>query len=339
MDIEAFSDEQLAGQRLMVGFEGTELNKELMFLIDKLKVGGIILFAENLSNRNQIKQLSFSVQDYTRSCGQPPLLIAIDQEGGQVSRLKEPFTRFPGNPKMEGIEDAIRFASVTAAELKEVGINMNLAPVLDVVPKGVDSVMSGRAFGHDPMRISELGVTVIKHLQESKIMSVAKHFPGIGRTTIDSHIDMPSLNTDLKAMESTDLVPFEAAIQHEVSGIMVSHILYKAIDPKWPASLSSTITGDILRRRMGFEGIIMTDDLDMGAIKKHYDVKTVIRQILLADIDIALICHKGPDIESAFVEILNTLVSSQSQKAKGTKSVKRIVKLKRKYLEPISKTI
>ncbi len=113
---------------------------------------------------------------------------------------------------------------------------------------------------------------------------------------------------------------------------MVTHILYKKIDPEWPASLSTTIAGDILRRRMGFEGIIMTDDLDMGAIKKHYNIKTVIRQILLADIDMALICHKGPDIENAFVEILNTLGSSQSLKAKGTESVKRIVKLKRQYL-------
>ena len=177
-----------------------------------------------------------------------------------------------------------------------------------------------------------MGVTVIEHLQESKIMSVAKHFPGIGRTILDSHVDMPALDIDVKAMESTDLVPFEAAIKHEVSGIMVSHILYKKIDSEWPASLSVTITGDILRRRMGFEGIIMTDDLDMGSIKKHYDIKTVIRQILLADIDMALICHKGPDIENAFVEILNTLGSSHSKKAKGTESVKRIVKLKRQYL-------
>jgi beta-N-acetylhexosaminidase len=332
MDIAAFSDEQLAGQRLMVGFEGTELNKDLMFLIDILKVGGIILFAENLSNVEQIKQLCFSVQDYTRSCGQPPLFIAIDQEGGQVSRLGEPFTRFPGNPNMKSTKDAVRFAGVTAAELKEVGINMNLAPVLDVVPEGVDSVMSDRVFGHDPIRVSELGVTVIEHLQERKIMSVAKHFPGIGRTILDSHIDMPALNIEAKAMESTDLVPFEAAIKHDVSGIMVSHILYKKIDPEWPASLSTKITGDILRKRMGFEGIIITDDLDMGAIKKHYDIKIVVQQIILADVDIALICHKGPDIENAFVEILKALGNSQSQKAKGVKSVKRIMKLKRKYL-------
>jgi len=332
MDITAFSDEQSAGQRLMVGFDGTELNRDLMFLIDTLKVGGIILFAGNLSHRDQIKQLCLSVQDYARSCSQPPLFIAIDQEGGRVSRLKEPFTRFPGNPKIKGPEDAVRFARVTAAELTEVGINMNLAPVLDIVPKGVDSVMSDRAFGHDPMRVTELGVTVIEHLQESKIMSVAKHFPGIGRTKLDSHVEMPALDIDVHAMGSTDLVPFEAAIKHEVSGIMVSHILYKKIDPEWPASLSIPIAGDLLRRRMGFEGIIMTDDLDMGAIKKHYDIKTVIRQILLADIDIALICHKGPDIKNAFVEILNALGSSQSIKAKGAESVKRIMKLKRKYL-------
>ncbi|OEU64629.1 MAG: beta-N-acetylhexosaminidase [Desulfobacterales bacterium PC51MH44] len=332
MDIKEFSDQQSAGQRLMVGFDGTDLNQDLMFLIDTLKVGGIILFAGNLLNPQQIKQLCSSVQEYARSCGQPPLFIAIDQEGGRVARLKEPFTQFAGNPKMKGVEDAVHFARVTAAELTEVGINMNLAPVLDVAPKDVKSVMAARVFGHDPIWVSELGVAVIKHLQNSKIMAVAKHFPGIGRTILDSHFEMPALDIDINAMESTDLLPFENSIKYDVAGIMLAHILYQTLDPQWPASLSAPIAADLLRRRMGFDGIVITDDLDMGAIKKHYDIKTVIHQILAADIDIILICHKGPNIENAFEEILKNLKGSIRIREKGVESVRRIMKLKRKYI-------
>lgn len=332
MDIAAFSDKQLAGQRLMVGFDGTGFNKDLMFLIDTIKVGGIILFDRNVSDPDQIKNLCFSVQEYARSCGQPPLFISIDQEGGQVARLKEPFTRFPGNPKMKGKEDAAHFARVTAAELSEVGINMNMAPVMDVALEGIQSVMSERVFGNDPIWVSDLGVKVIKGLQQRGIMAVAKHFPGIGRTTLDSHIEMPVLDVDLAAMKSFDLLPFEAAINHDVAGIMLSHILYKKIDAKWPASLSTRIAMDLLRNRMGFEGIVMTDDLDMGAIDKFYDIKTAIKQILSAHIDIALICHKGPNIENAFEEILRGLKGSRKIKINGIESVERILKLKREYL-------
>ena len=332
VDIKDFSLEQMAGQRLMVGFEGTELNRDLEFLIDTIKVGGIVLFARNLENPEQIRHLCDSIHEYARSSGQPPLFIAIDQEGGQVARLRKPFTQFPGNSKMKDIKDAKYFARVTAKELKGVGINMNLAPVMDVAPEGINSVMAERSFGCDTIRVSELGATVIGNLQKRNIMSVAKHFPGIGRTTLDSHLDMPNLDIDINEMASTDLVPFEAAISKDVAGIMLSHIRYKKIDPEWPASLSVSIAKDLLRRHMNFGGVVMTDDLDMGAIRKHYDIQSVIRQMVTADIDIALICHKGPDIEKAFEEILNILDDSGLLKAKGEASVNRIMGLKRKYL-------
>ena len=332
MKLTTFSDEQSAGQRLMVGFDGTELNPDLKFLIKTLHVGGIILFARNLINPDQIKRLCSSIQEYARSCGRPPLFISIDQEGGRVARLKEPFTQFPGNPKMEGPGDAIHFARVTAAELTEIGVNMNLAPVLDVAPQGIDSVQSSRVFGHDPLWVSELGTVVIDHLQANHIMAVAKHFPGIGRIVLDPHDEISDLDVDVDAMQSTDLLPFKAAINNDVAGIMLSHIRYPKIDAKWPASLSPTIVGDLLRKQMGYGGVIMTDDLDMGAIKKHYEIKTVLRQILSADIDIALICHKGPDIENAFQEILKSLSNSNRIKEKGLQSLKRIMKLKTKYL-------
>lgn len=332
MDITAFSDEQSAGQRLMVGFDGTELNPDLKFLIKTLHVGGVILFARNLIHPGQIKRLCSSIQEYARSCGQPPLFISIDQEGGKVARLKEPFTQFPGNPQMKGPEDAIHFARVTAAELTEIRVNMNLAPVLDVAPQGINSVQASRVFGHDPLWVSELGTVVIDHLQSNNIMAVAKHFPGIGRIILDPHDEISDLDIDVDAMQATDLLPFKAAIDNDVAGIMLSHIRYPNMDATWPASLSAVIAHDLLRKQMGYGGVIMTDDLDMGAIKKHYDLKTVLRQILSADIDIALICHKGPDIENAYQEILKYLSNSNLIKEKGLHSLKRIMNLKRKYL-------
>jgi beta-N-acetylhexosaminidase len=163
-------------------------------------------------------------------------------------------------------------------------------------------------------------------------MAVAKHFPGIGRTVFDSHIDLPFFDGDLSELESCDLVPFEACIHSGVAGIMLSHIIYRKIDPQWPASLSRIVAGKLLREHMRFAGITMTDDLDMGAINKHYNIKTAIRQILLADIDITLICHKGPNIEIAYKEILQNLKDSPELKTKGIESVRRIMALKEKYL-------
>ena len=332
MPTTAFSSEQLAGQRLMAGFSGTTLNADLKFLIKRLKAGGIILFSRNLETPEQIKHLCEDIQTYARLCEQPPLFIAVDQEGGQVARLKEPFTQFPGNPHMDTEEDAIHFAEVTAAELTRVGINMNMAPVMDVAPDEINSIMAKRAFGGNPAWVARLGVKVIEHLQYNNIIAVAKHFPGIGRTILDSHMDLPMLDDDMSAIEKTDLVPFKAGIQHGVSGVMLSHIFYKKLDPQWPASLSDKIARVLLREQMGFDGLVLTDDLDMGAIVKHYDIQTAIQRILAAEIDLVLICHKGPNIEIAYKELLQGIKGSADMAAKGIESVKRIMKLKNRYL-------
>lgn len=333
MNISDFSMEQIAGQRLMAGFDGTELTHELMFLIDTLKIGGLILFSGNVKTPGQIKNLCDSAQAYARSCNQPPLIISIDQEGGQVARLKEPFfTRFSGNPDMKSEKDAVIFAQTTAKELLGVGINMNMAPVIDVTPEGIKSIMAGRAFGCDPYWVSKMGVAVIENMQANKLMAVAKHFPGIGRTVPDSHLELPILDAELYDLESFDLIPFYTAIRHNVSGIMLSHILYAKIDEKWPASLSKKIARELLRDHMGYEGIVMTDDLDMGAIKNNYDIKTVIKQILDAGIDMALICHTGPNIEYSYEEILKNMRDSKEIETEAEKSVRRILLYKEKYL-------
>ena len=322
----------IAGQRLMVGFDGTGFNDDLEFLIGTLHVGGLILFSRNLEEPDQIRGLCRDCQEHARRCNLPPLFIAIDQEGGQVARLKPPFTQFPGNPAMQGREDAIQFARITARELKDIGVNMDMAPVLDIAPKEIESIMAGRAFGSDPRRVADMGLTVIENLQQRGIMAVAKHFPGIGRTVLDSHLALPDLDTDVEALGQSDLIPFRTAAENNVAGMILSHIRYTAIDPVWPASLSPAVTLDLLRRQMGHDGVVMTDDLDMGAIKPGYDIETAIGQILRADVDIALICHKGPDIQSAWEKIRTEMEADEKLREMGQRSLERIMRLKRAYL-------
>ena len=316
----------------MVGFDGTGFNDDLEFLIGTLKVGGLILFSRNLEAPDQIRRLCRDCQEHARRGNLPPLFIAIDQEGGAVARLKPPFTQFPGNPAMQGPEDAIQFARITARELKDIGINMDMAPVLDIAPEEIESIMAERAFGSDPRWVTDMGLTVIENLQQRGIMAVAKHFPGIGRTVLDSHLTLPDLDTEFAALGESDLIPFRAAVENNVAGMMLSHIRYTAIDPVWPASLSPAVTADLLRRKMGYDGVVMTDDLDMGAIKPGYDIETAIGQILRSDVDIALICHKGPDIQTAWEKIQNEMEADEELRAMGQRSLERIMRLKRAYL-------
>ncbi|MBW2366654.1 MAG: beta-N-acetylhexosaminidase [Deltaproteobacteria bacterium] len=327
------SREQLAGQRLMVGFHGRKLSDDVRYLIDTLHVGGLILFSRNIDYPEQITRLCADIQQYAQQCGRPPLLIAIDQEGGQVKRLKPPFTQFPGNPAMTGVSDAIEFARVTAGELEQIGFNMNMAPVLDVAPRDINSVMAGRAFGGDPEWVAEMGEHMIREFQQHRIMAVAKHFPGIGRTTLDSHDDLPVFDADSDSLMAFDIKPFERAVTCQVAGMMLSHIRYSAIDPDWPASLSPAIVQGWLRDRLGYKGIVLTDDLDMGAITKHFDIRTVIRQIVAADIDVALICHHRKHMETALETLLAAFDESPEMQRRMQRSTGRILKLKADYLD------
>jgi beta-N-acetylhexosaminidase len=332
MKPEQFSDMQLAGQRLMVGFQGTEWNRELEYVIGELKVGGIILFSRNVESPNQLEMLCASAQRHAASCGQPPLFVAVDQEGGQVARLKNPFTEFPGNPHIRSLEDAEQFASITAFELAEVGINMNLAPVLDVVPEAVDGVMKGRSFGSDPKQAAFLGGTVVDGLQKAGIMAVAKHFPGIGRTTVDSHAELPFLDTPLQELWQSDLLPFQEAISRDVAGIMLSHICYKELDPDWPASISVSIAKDLLREQLGYAGLVMTDDLDMGAVNQRFSLEEIVANVFEADIDLSLICHHAEKMEQAHRLLCEKIAGIGRNRKKAVEAAGRILRTKARYL-------
>jgi beta-N-acetylhexosaminidase len=332
---DSLTDEQLAGQRLMVGFEGRVLDDTLRSLIGEMHVGGLILFKRNVSDPSQLADLCHAAQAFAVESGHPRLMVAIDQEGGPVARLGPPFTVFPGNRaigKARSETAAREFGTITARELKGVGINMNLAPVLDVVPQGLTSpVMADRVFGQEPELVADLGGAVIEALQENGVAATAKHFPGIGRTTVDPHIDLPFLDTGQHVLDSTDLVPFRAAIQSGVEAVMLSHVVYRDLDPAWPAGLSTVIAKDLLRGTLGFEGITITDDLDMGAIDAHFDLDTFVTRISDAEIDIALICHDRAKIEGAYGALLKAVRASDDQRTKAVASVQRILNLKKRY--------
>jgi len=330
MDRGIINQKKMAGQRLMLGFDGIELNDDLKYIINDIKACGIILFKKNIETPDQVRSLCEACRDYAKSCGIPPLFIAVDQEGGVVARLRKPFTLFKGNPYIESVREAKNFASITADELKQAGINMNFAPVLDIAPVGVDSIMKDRVFKGKAKDVSILGMEVIHTLQKNGIMAVAKHFPGIGRTIKDSHFHLPILDIDLETFRQSDLVPFVDAKNKDVAGVMLSHILYPRLDSQWQASLSPLIANDLLRNQMGYDGLVMTDDLDMKAI--DHDMKTCIRQILKSGIDMALICHKGPDINVAYHEIIRLMNEDETLNIMGKESIERILRVKKKYL-------
>lgn len=322
-----------AGQRLMVGFSGLGFSDELKYYIGQLKVGGLMLFSRNIVAPEQVRELCREAQAFATACGRPPLLIGIDQEGGTVSRLKPPFSQFAGNPCMQSTAEAESFARITAGELRGIGVNINMAPVVDVADPAGSGIMRERVFGADPHWVAEMGCTVIRHLQANGVMAVAKHFPGIGRTVIDSHLDLPDLPIGEDLLARSDLIPFQAAIEVKVAGIMLSHIRYPDIDPHWPASLSTVIARDLLRRRLGYQGLVLSDDIDMGALSKHYSIDTIIKQCLSAEADLILICHPGPKIEAAARIIAERLGHDATTSAAGKASAARLATAHRTILE------
>jgi len=320
-------DEQV-GQRLLVGFDGTDLTDDLKYLIDTLKIGGVILFARNIESPEQVKSLCDALQEYAASCGLPPLFIAVDQEGGTVARMKEPLTLFPeGAPALGTAKAAQHFGRTTGRELFGVGYNMDMAPVLDVQPEDFSGIMKKRVFPGSPREVGALGVHVMEALETEGVLAVVKHFPGIGRTTLDSHLTLPELGTPFSELAQTDLVPFQIAFHAGASAVMLSHIKYTDIDDEWPASLSPEVVKGLLRDRMGYNGVVMTDDLDMQAIT--CDMETAARQIFTSDVDIALICHRSDRYET-----LTKTLKAMATKCPGAHAVAlgRILALKDKII-------
>lgn len=297
--ISRMSVEDKVGQVMMVGFDGTTLTPELAQEIQDLHLGGIIFFERNVDSPHAVAEMTNAMQRVARDNQLPGLFISIDQEGGIVTRLREAkgFTEFPSAMAIGATGDpnnARRVAQHIANELLAVGINMDLAPDLDVNNNPTNPVISTRSFGSDPARVAEFGVAYLEGLESAGIAAIGKHFPGHGDTGTDSHISLPTVPHNRARLEAVEFVPFKAAIKANITGIMSAHVTFPTIDPtpSLAATLSKPVLTDLLRHEMKFEGLILTDSLEMGALATSgYLPPIAAATALKSGADIVLVNH------------------------------------------------
>lgn len=322
------------GQLFMVGFEGTSVTPDLAAFIKEFKPGGVILFARNLESIEQIVELTNALQ---RCSPHSPLLISIDQEGGRVSRLPKSFTIFPPCGvlgRCNSSELAYAAAATIAKELRAVGINMNMSPVLDVNCNPANPVIGDRAFGATPGPVCELGLATIGGLQDSRVVACGKHFPGHGDTSVDSHKELPVVTASKERLAQVEFPPFRHATAHGVATLMTAHVLYRALDDQQPATLSPAIITDFLRGELRYDGVVLTDDLEMHAIIDHYGIEEATVRAIQAGCDMPLIC-KDRNREIAAMTALDSAVADGSISVERLEqSLARIDRLKQRFLAP-----
>jgi beta-N-acetylhexosaminidase len=284
---------QKIGQRFITGFSGSAMSGSTKNLIEQGCIGGFILTRGNVRNRDQVKALIEELQ-VTALSHNPGigLFIAVDQEGGRVTRLDlDTLTRFPAPYYWGEYQDPLYVeaaAYIINREALSLGCNINLAPVLDLYDKPDDTVVGDRSMGINPVQVGERGVYYLIGAQAAGIAVVAKHFPGHGRTTVDSHNSLPVVEVNEKTLLNQDLLPFQMMIRHGVDAIMTAHILYPQIDPDFPVTLSPIFLQGLLRERLGFQGVIISDDIEMGALRNRYSPEEIVRYAVIAGVDILL---------------------------------------------------
>lgn len=280
------------GQLLMIGVEGAKITSELKSFLKETNVGGVILFARNYRSPKQLADFIKSMQDASET----PLIVAVDQEGGRVARLTEPFTKIPpmsflGRLGEKGATFAYDIGSILGKELSAVGIHINFAPVLDVATNPFNPVIGDRAMAGSAEEVSVLGAAFIRGMQAEGVAACAKHFPGHGDTNTDSHKGLPILPHTRRRFDVCEFKPFRAAIDAGVATMMTAHILAPNLDRSAPASASRAITTGILRHEMGFKGLVFTDCLTMKGITDQYSVDEAAWRVVAAGADMALVCH------------------------------------------------
>ena len=288
------------GQMMMVQFGGQRLaeSADLEALIATYHVGGLVLLEANAHDPQQVAQLIDDAQRLASQSGSRiPLFVSINHEGGNVVRISQGVTGFPGNMAIAATgrpEYAYAAAAIAAQELRAMGINMNLAPVLDVNDNPLNPVIGVRSFGESPDQVTLLGRETIRGFQQNGVMAVAKHFPGHGSTAVDSHVGLPTVDKTVAQLEQVELAPFRMAVAEGVEGIMTAHMVVPALEPTagLPASLSADIVTGVLRQRMGFEGIILSDSLGMGAIAQGWGQPQAAVRAVQAGTDVVL--SSGP---------------------------------------------
>jgi len=326
-------DEKI-GQLFMLGFRGTSVGDELRELVQESRVGGIIIFPNNIVSAAQLVELTNGIKALNEE-GAVPLFFSVDQEGGRVSRLPPEATTFP-RALAVGTAGSTAMASdigkAMGEELLALGINLDLAPVLDVNNNPNNPVIGDRSFGDDPEVVREIGIATMKGLQSAGVVTAVKHFPGHGDTSVDSHVGLPMVPHGRQRLDSVEFVPFKAAIEAGADIVMSAHIVFPALDDSGrPATLSKPILTGILREEFGFDGVVMTDSLSMGAITQNFTLEEAVLGALDAGADV-LLFPAGRQAQVEAIDILKAAVTDgRVPEARIEESVKRIVRLKLRY--------
>lgn len=330
MKIDNLTIEEKVGQMLMFAFNGTIYNKQIDIFIKEFKLGGVIYFKKNIENIHQVAMINNKISKKSKI----PMFKALDQEGGPVLRFTEEITPLPGAMALAAAKaDIYEICKRVGHDLKKIGFNMNFAPVGDVNNNPLNPVINSRAYSDKVEVVEESVVQAFKGFQKAKLLSTIKHFPGHGDTNVDSHIGLPVVDKTLEDINNLELKPFKRAFFEGIDGVMVSHMLYKQIDDKYPSTLSKKIITNLLKEQLGFKGLIVTDSLTMGAIWKNYTVEEIIKLGINAGNDILCFCGKAlvedqREIVKTFIKLVkNNEISIE----RVNESVEKILKYKEKY--------
>ena len=326
------------GQLLIAGFNGYQVSAELRSLAREFGLGGVILFKRNVDEPEQVAELCFEA---SRLVPDLPLWVSVDQEGGRVARLKAPFTEWPPMATLGRSGDvalAERFARALAAELKAVGITLDYAPVLDIHTNPKNPVIGDRALAEKADEVARLGSAIVRTLQAEGIAACGKHFPGHGDTSTDSHFELPLVEHPPERLREVEFKPFRAAIDAGVATIMTAHVFVPSLDDTRPATLSKHVVTDLLRNELKYDGVILSDDLEMKAVASEYAVPQAAVLAIEAGCDGVLICSGSHDVQAAALEaIVHAVEENRLRLASVEDALRRQQRAKEKFLAaPVS---
>lgn len=322
------------GQMVIAGLDGTSLNTSDKRLLKDYHVGGFIYYADNLESQQQTLNFVNDVKAANQN-NKLPLFISVDQEGGRVARLPGVKTT-PTNKAIGERKDpsyAYSIGQTLGRQLDSMGFNLNYAPVLDVNSNPNNPVIGDRSYGDNAAIVSKMGIQTMKGIQSQNIIPVVKHFPGHGDTSVDSHIALPTVDKSLSQLEDLELVPFKKAIDNGAEVVMVAHILMEKIDSAFPASMSEKVINGILRDQLDFNGVVMSDDMTMGAIANNYGVGESAVKSVQAGSDIVLVAHGNQNVIDAIKAIKEAVEDGRISEKRISQSVQRIIDLKNTHLQ------
>lgn len=333
LQISKMTLEEKIGQMVMAGIDSYNFDENSRKIIQDYNVGGFIILGQNVQSTKQLLNLMNSLKS-TNSNNKIPLFLSVDQEGGRIERLPSEFKKFPTNKTIGGINNekfSFNVGSALGEEVKAFGFNMDFAPVLDINSNPKNPVIGDRSFGDNADVVTRLGIQTMIGIKSQKVIPVVKHFPGHGDTAVDSHIGLPTVNNDIARLKSFELKPFSEAVKNGADVVMIAHILMPKIDAQNPASFSKTIISDILRKQLNFNGVVITDDMTMGAIMKNYNIGEAAVKSVNAGSDIILVAHEFNNEVAVLDALKNASNKGTISKERINESVYRILKLKEKY--------